>query len=213
MRRVRHLPTLGKAADRRLLRLSLLVRDIHPAMTAEEARSLAFVTIEAANLWAAFSRTLYLSAATGAVDGGGQKVSTTVPISSVPNALTIAVHYFKPRLQAKSGPWSSRDEPDWQSPNVLLKALQLVGASNAEQVSAALSVPNDATRHLPTVRNFFAHRGETAAAKVRPLARQYSLGTGLRPEELCSSRGPRRPQSILSDWISELRVLIDLATS
>ncbi len=68
MRRVQYLPDLARSADRRLVRLALLVQNIRPPCSESEARRIAFVTIEAANLWASFSRHLYLSSALGAYE-------------------------------------------------------------------------------------------------------------------------------------------------
>ncbi len=138
-------------------------------------------------------------------------MQTATPINSEDDALTVTIQHHKKHLATASPPWGSRDEPDWQSGTVLFKSLQLVGASNATKVGNALSVPTDVLRHLPTVRNFYAHRVLYSAAKVRRLAPNYALRTDLRPEDFCSSFAPRRPQSVLVDWLSELQVLIDFA--
>ncbi|GAB3615901.1 hypothetical protein GCM10027416_04580 [Okibacterium endophyticum] len=136
-----------------------------------------------------------------------------MPLSSLDDAMNQAVWRFKPSLAGTRGPWTHRQEPDWLDPNTLLILLDLVGASNSGDVSAALSLRARALTDLPSLRNFYAHRAMNTAEKVRKMGLNYSIPSVHHPVELCLGYAPGRPQSVLADWVSELRLITDLATS
>ena len=211
MRPCPHLVDLSDKAGRRLIRLRELVRLRAIPLSDEDDRAFSFVCIEAANLWARYSRSFYLSCAARARDASGVRVAhLTASARTHQDALTVAIHGITPRLLGKSAPWTSRDEPDWRQPAVLDRALFLLGATNLPKVRAAFALPNNVFRDLPTFRNFYAHRGMETANRVRHVARSYALPGDLHPTEILGTRLTGRPQCILADWVDELRQVIDL---
>lgn len=213
MQTVSEVRDLHLVARKRIDYLESMVPNILVRPSRALDKDISFVVIELLNCWANFSRALYFSSCRGARDGMGNKIVTTLPLGSLDDALDQAVWRFKPSVAGLPGPWTHREEPNWLDPNTLLILLQLVGASNSGDVSAALSFQTRALVDLPSLRNFYAHRTKNTAEKVRRMAITYSLPSIHHPAELCLGYAPGRPQSILADWVSELRLITDLATS
>ncbi|MDQ1546349.1 MAG: hypothetical protein QOH69_1253 [Actinomycetota bacterium] len=183
------------------------VRD-HPA-----DRAVSFAAIELLNCWNGFSRAYYLSTCARWKWADGTKVTTTTRLSTTEDALTHAVHTCNKGLRKSSGPWSHAQEPVWFDSGVLLKLMTSVGASNTTALSSALSVPNRVLKDLTTVRNFLAHRAENTAVKAKRIGANYAAPPGSDPVEICLLNAPGRPQSVIADWCSELRLIFDIATS
>lgn len=196
-------------AGRRCLLLAELVRYRRLPVSAEDDRIVSFVTIEALNLWMGFCRSYFLSTALRARDGSGQRITVGVaPPTSQQNALTVAIHKEYPKRRSQMGPWSHRDEPPWQDVRVFGRVLGELKPSNLGVAHAALGHSTRAPQHLPVLRNFYAHRSEGSANRARTICRSYALSPSLRPSELLCTRLPGRPQTLLADWIDDLRVII-----
>lgn len=157
---------------------------------------------------ATFLRSYYLSSATGATTAAGTRVTTTVPLRSHRDAMTFAVHRTK-RLKG-TGPWSGRDEPTWHDSAIVIRLLRVSGCSNWPGVAAAWSVGTNALPHLTTARNYFAHRSESTAIKLRRLSREYSVAPSSEPSTILVQRAPGRPQSILEDWFDDMAAVFGL---
>jgi hypothetical protein len=83
-------------------------------------------------------------------------------------------------------------------------------ASNRAAVNRALGFQTRALTDLPTMRNFFAHKGDTAAKKARELRFRYGITRVVAPPELLCQAAPGRPQPIICDWLDDLHTVIDL---
>lgn len=200
------LDVLARQAARRSSKLRLLVQDLSPPVGSSEVRIVAYTTIEALNLWAEFERSYYISCCLGCRNRGGRPVTVTATIISVQDAIEFAVRTTRSSTKA-TGPWKRRDEPDWLSPEILLKLLRALNSSNLATAQAALSYPSRVFKDLPTVRNFFAHRHEETARKVASVAHSHGLSSRRRPEELMCTRLPSRPENILTDWLDAIRIV------
>ena len=75
---------------------------------------------------------------------------------------------------------------------------------------AAMGPAKGSNERLQTFRNFVAHRGRKSALKVRDLARQAGLLVSGDPLELLFHRAPKRPVSVFTEWIIELRSVVEL---
>ena len=82
--------------------------------------------------------------------------------------------------------------------------------SNAQGFLTALGAGTGANENLLTFRNFVAHRGRATALKVRKLVRSAGLMSAADPIELPFYRAPKRPISIFTTWIVELRSIVEL---
>jgi hypothetical protein len=207
---VRQLARLQRLAAKRLVMLRTLVEQCAAPSTRKYDRIVSYVAIEALNLWTEFMRCYYLSCVLSGKRANGVRVKiATAGVRTVEDAINFAISCLRPYLK-KVRPWRRRDEPSWHDPNTLLRLSDALGYSNLTEVRAAFAYPTRAFQDLPTVRNFFAHRNEETARKAVNIARSYGLSTLLRPSDILISIAPGRPQSVLSDWLDDIRYVIEL---
>lgn len=205
-----HLGKLQRQAVRRLLRLASVL-DSSPLAADEQDRRVAFVTIEALNSWMQFCRFFYLACALGAKDASGARVvPANARYATVDDALTFAIHQVNPKLRGKTGPWTPREEPTWHQTGEFIKIMRALDPANLGTVITAVSLTTNVFAHLPTFRNFFAHRGDYAARRAQRLATDYLVSTQLHPTRILLSYPPGRPQPIIREWLDELRIVVEL---
>lgn len=208
MRMVRNLTQLHEAATRRLLVLKSLVSRVHSPTSPNNDRQVAFVSIEVANLWSEFCRCYFLSCALHARRMAGDRVLTAKGLKNAEDAITFAVRHKDPK-KTGAGPWSWSDEPTWRKPGTVLKLFSRVGASNVSQVQAAFSYTTTVFDHLPVVRNFFCHRCKGTSDKLVPLARIAKVPSRSKASEILCSTSSTGTQSILCEWIDDLRYVVN----
>ena len=222
MRPTGNLQKLRKAGLARLDRLRvyvaplLIVSGVSVPVFADHR--VAFVTIEMDNLWTNLARSLFLSTAFCAQDAQGIRIQLqSIPkAQTIDEALTYAIRQHKGANYkgGSTGPWSWFDEPPWWKPSTLLNSLAAIGASNYQQVSAAMSASPDTFESLRTFRNFYAHRGMgTRLEVVKNLRRMNYPTTYTATQALTSpifSLGTTRPQPLILDWLDDLRNTITL---
>ncbi len=205
MNRRAEVGSLVRTATRRCLELKSLVRLITVPTTAADDRTVAFVCIEAANVWMGFARAYFVSTALRAKLNGRRITITAIPMRTNVDALAFAIRVTNPRSFARGGPFGHRDEPDWQQTSVLARLTSALGASNQGLVRAGISVSTRAFVDLPVFRNFYAHRSEGTVVRIRKVARNYPINQGLHPTQMLCTVLPARPQSLLSDWLDDIR--------
>lgn len=196
---------------RRLIMLRMLVDSCTLPVSPAIDQRIAFVTIEALNVWASFAREYYLSCAVMRPkrEGGSRVTIGVAGIHDEADAIDLAIKNLKGHLTS-GPPWSRRDEPAWHETRTLLGLARAVQASNLGQVQAAFSIRTRVFLHLPTARNFFAHRNGDTAGRVATVARANRVNPFLRPSEVLCTVPPRRPQPLLSDWLDDMRRTITL---
>jgi hypothetical protein len=212
MRPVSHLAKLKVTAVRRALRLRSLVDNLGPAATSAEDRLLAFVVIEATNLWDSFARSFFISCALHTKDSRGNRITTAnAAIQSPSDAIEFAIRRSN-SSQKKRGPWHRLDEPKWRKPSTLLLLSAALGSSNKLAIQAAFGYQARAFNDLPLFRNFYAHRNQATASRLSNLARDYALSPRLRPSDLLLTRLPAKPQNLVSVYITDIVNVIQLMT-
>lgn len=207
---------LYKVARRRFGHLRTLIPTAPVPVTQDVDRATAFVAIELLNLWAQFSRSLYLASCRGARGQGGVRISTTVPYVDDNESLRLATNHVRGRTMAAGAKITSRDEPNWFDPNTLLRALDHVGASNHGAVGAALSLQGRVLRDLPSVRNFYGHRAANTAAKVvgtRGVIQHYAVSRAAHPTVFCLDYEVGRPRPVLGVWLEDINILANYSAS
>ena len=217
MRIERDLRCLRRSARGRLRRLRYLavLCSTSDATPKDRELGVTYCVLELYNLWYWFSRCFFLSAALGARDGAGVRVTIGAAAAprTVEEALTYAIR-TRPRHRNQLPPWSRQDEPNWVKPGVLLDALEAIGASNTTRVSAGLSASSGVFDDLPPFRHFFAHRGRDTAQALKGRIRAQLVFPALRPTEALltptSVLGAVRPQPWLLDWIDDLTNAVQL---
>src|SRR6266566_36009 len=108
----RHLGYLSAKAERRLLRLRSLIERFNPPLETEAGRVVAFVTLEALNLWDAFARSYYLSCAFGTKLRSGVLVRFGMPGIDSP-ASAIREVLVAAKRKVPGGTIQRRYEPSW----------------------------------------------------------------------------------------------------
>lgn len=219
MRPTRDLRRLQGAGLKRLDRLrGIAMSCTSPTASVVELETgVAYCVVELYNCWYSISRSLYLSSAFGARDGGGTRITlANVPRAvSVDDALTHAIRRSKPWLMnRRQPPWTWIDEPSWANAAVLLDALDEIGASNRATVAAALSLPGATVANLVPFRHFMSHRGEDTARRLRPLLARYAISPSLRATKALATRASGtqglRPFPLLVDWVDDVQNIITL---
>ena len=175
--------------------------------------SVGFVIIELDNLWAGISRSFFLSVAFCARDGNGIRVqlSKVSKARSTDEALTHAIRRCKPwrYRRGSNGPWTWRDEPLWWNPQTLLDAIDEIGASNYQQVSAAMSATPSAFSYLHTFRNFYAHRSKGTRTGIITHLRRLQFPTTYTATAALTTpivqQGQIRPQPLVLDCLDDIR--------
>lgn len=201
MRVCRQLAVLKHTACRRAVRLRRLVETYRPPLTPDQARLVSFVTMEALNLWASFSREFFISCVLGAKREGGGRVTSRTPVPTKTGAIAFACAMNRQNTSF---------EPLWRKPAILLSLLSAAGVSNIGQVQTAFSYQTTAFDQLYVARNFFAHRAEGTARKAARIARALGVPTDMKVPEILCTWLPLRPQNILSDWLDDFYNIIEL---
>lgn len=132
------------------------------------------------------------------------------PVSEIDEALTLAVYAVHPHLRGTNRAWKRRELPDFKNKGKLTETLQYVEASISSEVEAALSYQTRVLSDLPAMRNYFAHKAETAGASARRLAPRYGLSTTLRPEQLLCTVPRSGGDILLREWIADLTAVFGL---
>ena len=201
--------TLYHSGNTRLLWLREKVNRLTLGSSFSHDENIAYVVIESVNLWASFSRAYYLSWFMKPKTMTGGRIRCVRHFGFFEDALLFAIRHLRSPGYKRLHP-SRRDEPAWHDPSNLLSLAAAVEVSNFAQISAALSFGATYVSNLPTVRNFYAHRNDETFRKVQSKAALLGLGTNLRPCEFVCASLPSRPQNLISDWLDEMRLTIEL---
>jgi len=215
MNACRRLKKLQKSTSKRLARLRAGVTGVGIPLKPDEDRLVAWTVIEALSLWSAFLRAYYLSGAMRTKTTSGAVVSfRAVKFSDEKAALRFAIRKLKDR-SFKKAMISRRDEPPWHDSQLFLTLQKTVAPTNLMQVYSAFSVSMTFSKFLPTIRNFYAHRCDETFRKATRVGVALGLATKpkLRPTIILCSRLPKRPQSLIADWLDEIKNVIDLLCS
>lgn len=164
-----------------------------------------FLAVETTNLWSEFTRSYFSFALAAAVTVTGQRIRTRFPPGT---PIAVALAQMPQVLRRPTRTPIRRDEPVWHSRREFLKTITLAGLTNTAQIAAALSLPSRVIDHLPTVRNFYAHRNDETISKVRRLALRYALPTIRHPTDFLRARISGRPATIFEEWLAELDAVV-----
>lgn len=209
MRPHRYYSQLHRSSAVRLITLREKVNRLTPTTCSLNDDRISFVAIEAMNVWASFARAYYLSWFLRPLTISGKRVICSNHFRLFEDALIFAIRRLRSRNYSGVRP-SRRDEPTWYEPRTLLTLAADIGVSNLNEVQVAFSLGATYPTNLPTVRNFFAHRNDETFRKVRDRAILLGLGGNLRPSEFVCTALPSRPQNLISDWLDEIRLTIEL---
>lgn len=171
------------------------------------------VALETLNCWINLMRGYCLTAVSGGYREDGSRLPKISKARTGTRALTVAIHAQKPNLQARVGPWTYRDEPDWGDASIVAKILFDLNCPVAADFGAAVSLGSSARPDLATFRNYVAHRNRGTALKVRDLAIRYSVDPSLEPLAIPLQIQRLRTQPIMMDWLDDLLTMAELLPS
>lgn len=215
MRRLTCLARLSRSFGGRIHRLEYIAASTAGNSGPNVDRAVAFITIEAQTTWANFSREFYLSCAllSPKTIAGRRVFHTTSNILDERHALLRSIQVLKPNRYAgaaRSVNISPRDEPTWHEKVCLLRMAQDLHLSNQAMIIAGLSYPTTFFNDLPVIRNFYAHRSHKSVEKVRELARRnYGIRSLVHPTELVNQTLSGGTQTLLSEWLGDMRTISD----
>ena len=225
MRPTNSLDLLGRATTRQISRLRNGIARAAVARGVDRDRHVAYSTIEAANLWAEFTRAYYLSWLLNPSRSSRPKVEVLGGCTknhgcpggdaatwSRDQALAHAINRYRTGrfVRTMPGPtWGPRDEPAWFKTSILLDLATDLACSHLADVKAAVSIPTRVFADLPVVRNFFAHRNDRTVLPIMALGPMNNVSPTLRPTEMLLARPSGRPQSLILDWLDDLRATVE----
>jgi len=210
MRPARSFEKLLGMASRRLNRLRSRAVDALKSGNPERDRHLAYVTVEALNLWANFSRSYVLSCLFRPMRISKRRVALSNAAISTPASVLLLATQMR-RGPTASAPTSRREEPSWHERDLLMKTCKAMGCSNYPEVQSALSVVTTVFEDLPAFRNFYAHRNDESASRVIALGKRNHLISGARhPTDVLVMAAYKRPQPLVLDWLDDLQIAMEL---
>lgn len=149
--------------------------------------------------WARFCREVILSSATDRpFTANGVRLAKPAGINGRADAVAASI-------RSTGGKY----EPKWATASNSIKAAKTIAVSNLATISAALGAANSPAEDLRHVRNFFAHRAQDTADKVRALG-FFVAGTKLNAAGLLASTVPGGA-SRFEAWIRGLGVVASAA--
>lgn len=203
------LSRLNDAFGTRVRRLRVLANTAAAGTDAAADRMVAFVLIETLTTWSSFAREYYLSCAImrpKTISGSRVVHSNATVTQGERDALVYAIRILKGKVYQKPRV-NPLDEPVWREKRCLASLSAGLQLSNDADIVSGLSYPTTFFNQAFIVRNFFAHRTENTAARVRDLAkREYSLTIG-QPIQLVNSRFGGRSLTLAQEWLYDLEAI------
>lgn len=186
-------------------------RAIHALTLSQTEREpvVSYIVVESLNTWNNFLRALYLSCVVQAKSTKGKKITTPAVIPSFNDAIGIAINHYRPRpmIVPSSGIWGRREEPKWHDIQVFIRSCQAISCSYIPDIQSALSIGTRVYTDLPVIRNYYAHRNNSTALKVKNLAPFYGISSSLLPTDILFSYPLSVPRPLI------ISILDDLYTS
>ncbi|HLG89222.1 MAG TPA: hypothetical protein VKZ79_18735 [Alphaproteobacteria bacterium] len=207
MRRRTCLKRLNRAFVGRIRQLEAVAMEIVGKNGHDIDRAIAFIAIESGSAWSGFVREFYLSCAFLCPKTiSGSHVTHTKPnITNERQALIHSIGELKGKRHGSAQIYP-RDEPAWHEKRVLPQLSASLSLSNSASIINGLSYQTDFFDNLPTVRNFYAHRSLYTAAKIFALAKRKYGYVGLsHPNELVNTIQLGRPQTLLQEWLTDMK--------
>jgi hypothetical protein len=205
----KYLRQLHHKAGRHLSGLRILADSAIGLTWAESDRIMSYVTIECLNGWANFARAYFLSCTLSPWRKNGSQITLSDrTIRTFDDAIKAAMQKCKPWIWRR-GTWDRRDEPAWHVPKTFIDSCNQIGCSNYTDILNAFSIPTQVFEHLPTFRNFYAHRNDYTAIKAKNIARYYSIVAREHPSRILLTPAYGRPQTLILDWIDDISNVIE----
>lgn len=211
---------LGRLAKRRLWRISYLQKleeSIRGIPGKDTDRALAFIAIEALNVWTQFCRDFVIASAKGAITASGNPVSSLLPCARNTNQLLIELcrNHGRGRRNGRGAgrhrraatPPSGLNEPLWRDLGILTRCCTFLGLANVASVHLAASYSPLFVRELPKVRNYAAHRCKETADELKGILLNYGIAQRPQLSVVMQARGPTGSPTLASEWLAEIDLM------
>jgi hypothetical protein len=206
------LAKLYHAVRRRLLRIEVLYHSLSNRPMEDRSMVLASSVIELDNTILCGLREFTVSSLRRARTLSYHRISTNRAFAAAGEISAFILSVVNPvkYQNMKSPAVVGREyEPTVRDPKDTQKVLSTCAASNISSVQNALALNFGLFRDIATIRNFYAHRNEDTAKKVRTKARSMGVPAAHHPDDLVLASPPGRPGSILQDWIGEAQIFFE----
>lgn len=153
--------------------------------------------------WARFCRELVvMSAYAEPLTGQGGRVPRAPGIRDRRHVIPTLLATYKKRTE----------EPNWHIPGDSLDAARRLNVQNYQSIAGGIgrSLPRSPTDQLREARNFFAHRNDDTAIRLRQVARNLGLSNLRQPYLLMVFPGAPGV-SVFDLWVSQLRTMASVA--
>lgn len=169
------------------------------------------LVINLANYWSAAARSYLVSCSLGAKTTTGRQVVSALPLNSEDDFLKVAIQARGRRNATPNamGKWNRRDEPAWHDTSVIIDVAAAASLSNTASIQSAFGFGFSVFGHLPTFRNYFAHRGFQTRQAAMAFGPLYAIGTSAKPSEVMRYVRSGASSSVLESWIDEIQLTID----
>lgn len=202
MHRARRLEDLGRKCSSRSARLRDAAVGLQPPLNGSERAYSSFVVLEVLTLWANFARFYFISCALGAKSPDGGRVQLGVaPFADEKAALAFG---------AKGEKNKSRGEPIWHDFDAFGRVMGKLNLADPTRLLTSLGYPSKVFDDLPPCRNFFAHRTQNTARKVKNVARRNGINPALPPSEVVCTPATGRSYPLVVDWLDDLTAIIEI---
>ena len=169
----------------------------------ESDRILSYVAIQCLNTWVNFARAYFLSCTLSPWREKGMQIQLNNPaIRTFGDAIDAAMRRCKNltwQRAKQKGNWKRRDEPTWHQPKTVIDCCDEIGCSNYTEILNAFSIETKVFNHLPTFRNFYAHRNDQTAIATQEIAQDNSIPLPSHPTEILLTPAHDRPQILILD--------------
>lgn len=204
MRACRSLPVLYDMFEKRVFRLLAVHKAVLAAPTdCARDRSTAYCALEMSNAWGGFLRAYYVSAASGARRRSGARVrlGSRPSFTSEIDAVMAAIRVQNPAFTKRR--YTSYDEPDWNSKSVVIRIATNLSMSNLVEIRRGFAMASRIRDRMAPVRNFYAHRSERTALRVKNVAKDLRIPSVQRATDLLCSLLPGKPITVFEQWVIE----------
>lgn len=153
------------------------------------------VVVRLYDAWARFCRELVIVSACGnATTRSGDLLSPAPKIRGRASVIPTLIATYPKR----------RYEPKWAIASECIDAAQRLKVVNLATISAALGCVSSPAKEIQTIRNFFAHRGDTTARLASDSGR---FGAPGRPRVWGLNSYTPGGRTVMESWVEELSVV------
>ena len=184
-------------------------------MSAEERRTLAFVTIELDNMIVVGLRQYTKSCLLRSRTVSGARITSSVAPLDSEEAAALIFKSLNPTAYGNAGSpvkLKEKKEVAFRDPKQTEKVFLDYTVSNISNLTLALSLNATVFSEAKLFRHFFAHRAQNTCDEVRDFATNLAIVGVSKPEHLMLQGRPGTGVRFIDGWLADVENFFDLAT-